>query len=185
MAETATKLPVRTEEKRVDRPGVPAEWRPFESLKRQIDQLCGDSTLPLGATHSAARRLRPSRLAGRAGLGEGAASTSLIRAEPTRSPLSCPGWTSITSTSSSPTVRPLIKGEKTASKSKPLLDVSAHRQRHVEAVKGGAPSAVYDHVLFGQAHRTLKGALTAIRLGRLDARQPHRFAAVWARRLPQ
>ena len=42
MAETATKLPVRTEEKRVDRPGVPAEWRPFESLKRQIDQLFED-----------------------------------------------------------------------------------------------------------------------------------------------
>ena len=42
MAETATKFPVRTEEKRVDRPGVPAEWRPFESLKRQIDQLFED-----------------------------------------------------------------------------------------------------------------------------------------------
>ena len=42
MAETATKLPVRTEEKRVDRPGVPAEWRPFESLKREIDQLFAD-----------------------------------------------------------------------------------------------------------------------------------------------
>jgi hypothetical protein len=31
MAETATKMPVRNEEKGTDRP---AEWRPFESLPR-------------------------------------------------------------------------------------------------------------------------------------------------------
>jgi hypothetical protein len=31
MAEAATKLPVRNEEKKSDRP---AEWRPFESLRR-------------------------------------------------------------------------------------------------------------------------------------------------------
>lgn len=42
MAEAATKLPVPPEEKRMDRPGVPAEWRPFESLKREIDQLFAD-----------------------------------------------------------------------------------------------------------------------------------------------
>ena len=41
MAETATKLPVGKEEK-ADRP---AEWRPFESLRREVDRLLG---LPAG-----------------------------------------------------------------------------------------------------------------------------------------
>jgi HSP20 family protein len=39
MAETATKFPVKTEEKRVDRP---VEWRPFENLRREIDRLFED-----------------------------------------------------------------------------------------------------------------------------------------------
>jgi HSP20 family protein len=38
MAEAATKLPVKTEEKS-DRP---AEWRPFESLRREIDRVFDD-----------------------------------------------------------------------------------------------------------------------------------------------
>lgn len=42
MAEAATKLAVPSEEKRVDRPGVSAEWRPVERLKREIDQLFAD-----------------------------------------------------------------------------------------------------------------------------------------------
>jgi HSP20 family protein len=42
MAETATKLPVQTEKNKVDRPSAPVEWRPFESLKREIDQLFAD-----------------------------------------------------------------------------------------------------------------------------------------------
>src|SRR5271166_6148587 len=36
MAEAATKFPVKTEEKQIDRP---AEWRPFENLRREIDRL--------------------------------------------------------------------------------------------------------------------------------------------------
>jgi len=39
MAEAATKLPVRTEEKKTDRP---AEWRPFESLRREVEHLFDD-----------------------------------------------------------------------------------------------------------------------------------------------
>ena len=43
MAEAATKLPVRTEEKKTPaRPAEPAEWRPFESLRREIDRLFDD-----------------------------------------------------------------------------------------------------------------------------------------------
>jgi HSP20 family protein len=39
MAETATKFPVKTEEKKI---GRPAEWRPFESLRREVDRLFDD-----------------------------------------------------------------------------------------------------------------------------------------------
>jgi HSP20 family protein len=39
MAEAATKLPVNTQEKKIDRP---AEWRPFESLRREVDRLFED-----------------------------------------------------------------------------------------------------------------------------------------------
>jgi HSP20 family protein len=39
MAEAATKLPIRTEEKATDRP---TEWRPFESLRREVDRLFDD-----------------------------------------------------------------------------------------------------------------------------------------------
>jgi HSP20 family protein len=39
MPEAATKLPVRTEEKKTDRP---TEWRPFESLRREVERLFDD-----------------------------------------------------------------------------------------------------------------------------------------------
>ena len=39
MAEAATRLPVNTPEKKADRP---AEWRPFESLRREVDRLFED-----------------------------------------------------------------------------------------------------------------------------------------------
>jgi len=42
MAETATKMPVRNEGKATDRP---AEWRPFESLRREVDRLFEDFQL--------------------------------------------------------------------------------------------------------------------------------------------
>ena len=42
MAEAATKLPVQTEERKADRPAAPAERRPFENLKREIDKLFED-----------------------------------------------------------------------------------------------------------------------------------------------
>lgn len=42
MAEAATKLPVKNEEKKADRPAAPAEWRPFENLRREVDRLFDD-----------------------------------------------------------------------------------------------------------------------------------------------
>ena len=42
MAETATKLPVGKEESGTDRP---AEWRPFDSLRREVDRLFEDFQL--------------------------------------------------------------------------------------------------------------------------------------------
>jgi HSP20 family protein len=40
MAETATKLPVKTEEKAVERPSaLLREWRPLENLRREMDRL--------------------------------------------------------------------------------------------------------------------------------------------------
>jgi HSP20 family protein len=39
MAEAATKFPVKSEEKNV---GRPTEWRPFESLRREVDRLFED-----------------------------------------------------------------------------------------------------------------------------------------------
>ena len=52
MTEPATKLPVGTEEKKPDRP---TEWRPFESLRREVDRLFEDFQLgswrsPFGRT---------------------------------------------------------------------------------------------------------------------------------------
>jgi len=38
MAEAATKLPVKTEEKAVERPSA-REWRPLENLRREMDRL--------------------------------------------------------------------------------------------------------------------------------------------------
>ena len=42
MAEAATKMPLRNEGKAADRP---AEWRPFESLRREVDRLFEDFQL--------------------------------------------------------------------------------------------------------------------------------------------
>src|SRR5512135_1815923 len=43
MAETATKFPVKTEEKKgVEGPSASGERRPFESLRREIDRLIDD-----------------------------------------------------------------------------------------------------------------------------------------------
>ena len=42
MAEAAMKVSVKTEEKKTDRPAAPAEWRPFENLKCEIDKLFED-----------------------------------------------------------------------------------------------------------------------------------------------
>ena len=42
MAEAATKMPVRNEGKAADRP---TEWRPFESLRREVDRLFEDFQL--------------------------------------------------------------------------------------------------------------------------------------------
>jgi HSP20 family protein len=42
MAEAAVKMPVKTEEKKADRPAAPVEWRPFENLKREVDKLFED-----------------------------------------------------------------------------------------------------------------------------------------------
>jgi len=39
MAQTATKLPVKTEGKGTSSPSLLPEWRPFESLRREIDQI--------------------------------------------------------------------------------------------------------------------------------------------------
>jgi HSP20 family protein len=47
MAEAATKLPLRTEGRKPDRP---TEWRPFESLRREIDRLFDD--FPVGSWRS-------------------------------------------------------------------------------------------------------------------------------------
>lgn len=43
MAEAATKLPVKTEEKKVDDKSTAVQtWRPFESLRREVDRLFED-----------------------------------------------------------------------------------------------------------------------------------------------
>lgn len=42
MAEAATKLPVKTEQKGEEKAAVPQAWQPFESLHREIDRLFDD-----------------------------------------------------------------------------------------------------------------------------------------------
>jgi HSP20 family protein len=42
MAETATKLPVKTESARTEAAGAPQIWRPFETLRREIDRVFND-----------------------------------------------------------------------------------------------------------------------------------------------
>lgn len=39
MAEAATKLPIKTEAKDAAPPARPGDWRPFESLRREVDRL--------------------------------------------------------------------------------------------------------------------------------------------------
>lgn len=50
MAEAATRLPVKTEDKTPDRQPTPSEWRPLETLRREVDRLFdsfGGATWPL------------------------------------------------------------------------------------------------------------------------------------------
>ena len=56
MAEAATKFPVETEERKIDRP---VEWRPFESLRREIDRLFEDFQVGPWRSPFGAQRLRP------------------------------------------------------------------------------------------------------------------------------
>jgi HSP20 family protein len=42
MAEAATKLPLKTEEKKTEPTSAGREWRPFEALHREIDRLFND-----------------------------------------------------------------------------------------------------------------------------------------------
>jgi HSP20 family protein len=42
MADIETKVPAKTEEKPAERAAVPAAWRPFESLRREVDRLFED-----------------------------------------------------------------------------------------------------------------------------------------------
>ena len=42
MAEKETKVPAKTEEKPVEGAALPAAWRPFESLRREVDRLFED-----------------------------------------------------------------------------------------------------------------------------------------------
>ncbi len=39
MAEAATKLPIKTEEKTPERPSASRDWRPFESLRNEVERL--------------------------------------------------------------------------------------------------------------------------------------------------
>ena len=55
MAEAATKLPVRTEEKKTDRP---TEWRPFESLRREVERLFDDFQVGIVAVAIRSHRIR-------------------------------------------------------------------------------------------------------------------------------
>ncbi len=42
MADVETKIPAKTEEKPAERAAVPAAWRPFESLRHEVDRLFED-----------------------------------------------------------------------------------------------------------------------------------------------
>ena len=98
MAEAATKLPVRNEENKTERP---TEWRPFESLRREVEHLFDD--FQLGSWRSPFGRtiLEPFR---RGEMGwKTPPSTLSKRRRRTRSRRSCRGWTKATSTSNSPT----------------------------------------------------------------------------------
>jgi HSP20 family protein len=102
MTETATKLPAGKEEK-ADRP---AEWRPFESLRREVDRLFED--FQLGSWRSPFGRslfdVQPF-WRGEVGWGKAPAVDIVEKEKATRSQRSCRGWTRAISTSSSPTAR--------------------------------------------------------------------------------
>lgn len=42
MGEAATKLPLKSEDKQTQRPAAPQLWRPFETLRREIDRMFDD-----------------------------------------------------------------------------------------------------------------------------------------------
>ena len=42
MAEAASKVPVKPEQKASEHVSVPQAWRPFESLRREVDRLFED-----------------------------------------------------------------------------------------------------------------------------------------------
>ena len=54
MAEPATKLPVKTEEKKAEPTSASGEWRPFETLRREIQRLFDDFDGGFGILHSVA-----------------------------------------------------------------------------------------------------------------------------------
>jgi hypothetical protein len=103
MAEAATKMPVRNEGKAAERP---AEWRPFESLRREVDRLFEDFQLGSWRAPFGRNLSRSSRSGGaRSPRARRPPSTSSTLTRPTRSQPSCRGWTRATSMSNSPTAR--------------------------------------------------------------------------------
>ena len=104
MAEAATKLPVRTEEKKTDRP---TEWRPFESLRREVERLFDDFQVgswrsPFGRTVFDVEPFRRSEI----GWGKAPAVAIVDKNKAYEITAELPGpWTKTTSTSNSPMVR--------------------------------------------------------------------------------
>ena len=54
MAETASKPPLKTEEKKAEPTSAVREWRPFEALHREIDRLFDDFGEGFCVLHSVA-----------------------------------------------------------------------------------------------------------------------------------
>ena len=102
MAETATKLPVGNEEK-TDRP---AEWRPFEGLRREVDRLFED--FQLGSWRSPFGRslfdVQPF-WRGEVGWGKAPAVDIVEKEKAYEITAELPGMDRALSTSSSPTAR--------------------------------------------------------------------------------
>ena len=62
MAEAATKLPVKAEEKKVGEKATAVQgWRPFENLRREVDRLFEDFDRDSGCPRSGARYSTSSR----------------------------------------------------------------------------------------------------------------------------